>query len=113
MRQRESVEKLVSCSWCENLNAEGRKFCANCGHRADLPRVKCDCPKCAHFTVPYWSTMAAASAGSMTREKAIELLSDCCDRHVMTINQDLYEAVRMGKEALIAEGSVLIPPEGS
>ena len=39
----------------------------------------------------------------MTKEKAIELLSDCCDHHAFTINPDFYEAVRMGKEALIAQ----------
>ena len=37
----------------------------------------------------------------MTPEKAIELLSDCCDRHGFTLCLDFYEAVRIGKDALI------------
>ncbi|MBA7532061.1 hypothetical protein ES705_24287 [subsurface metagenome] len=39
----------------------------------------------------------------MTKQEAIELLSDCCDRHAFTINQDFYEAVRMSRESLIKE----------
>jgi len=33
--------------------------------------------------------------------KAIELLSDYCDRHCATLDEDFRQAVRMGKEALI------------
>lgn len=35
-----------SCSWCHELNeivAGAATFCAKCGHRADLPRILCDC----------------------------------------------------------------------
>lgn len=41
-----------SCSWChaENEVTPGLVlppvFCNECGHRADLPRVACDCEKC-------------------------------------------------------------------
>ena len=33
--------------------------------------------------------------------KAIELLSDCCDRGMVTFDQDFKDAVKMGKKALI------------
>jgi len=33
--------------------------------------------------------------------KAIELLSDYCDRHCVTLDEDFRQAVKMGKEALI------------
>lgn len=43
-----------SCSWCHELNdvtAAALRgdpvFCARCGHRADLPRMNCDCATCA------------------------------------------------------------------
>jgi len=37
-----------SCSWCHELNAVGRRFCAACGHSAHLPRLHCECPDCQH-----------------------------------------------------------------
>lgn len=40
----------VTCSWCHEPNDlrkdHGKVFCWNCGHRADVPRVQCDCRKC-------------------------------------------------------------------
>ena len=36
--------RYQSCSWCNTLN-EG-KYCRECGHRADLPRMWCDCSQC-------------------------------------------------------------------
>ncbi len=36
----------------------------------------------------------------MTVEEAIEILSDCCDRHILTLDPDFYQAVEMGKKAL-------------
>ena len=36
----------------------------------------------------------------MEISKVIELLSDCCDRHAFAIDQDFYEAVRIGKKAV-------------
>lgn len=40
---------VVSCSWCHESNeAEmGGVLCSNCGHRADVARVDCDCGKCS------------------------------------------------------------------
>ena len=41
---------LVSCSWCHAMNdIHGRTnpLCKDCGHRADVERTKCDCPKCS------------------------------------------------------------------
>jgi hypothetical protein len=41
----------VNCSWCHEPNEQKRGdtlklFCWSCGHRADVPRVECDCRKC-------------------------------------------------------------------
>lgn len=44
-----SIIVRQSCSWCHGMNvlAPGAvTFCTKCGHRADLPRINCDCPKC-------------------------------------------------------------------
>lgn len=39
---------LVSCSWCHETNDVTRfRICATCGHRADLPRMDCDCERCS------------------------------------------------------------------
>lgn len=42
-----------SCSWCHVTNVLPRGvaggtpvYCSHCGHRADLPRAWCDCPRC-------------------------------------------------------------------
>ncbi|MBA7553022.1 hypothetical protein ES705_45604 [subsurface metagenome] len=37
----------------------------------------------------------------MTIEEAIKVLSDCCDRHILTIDPDFYQAIEMGKDALV------------
>jgi hypothetical protein len=39
----------VTCSWCHCVIWETDPrwpFCWNCGHRADVPRVQCDCIAC-------------------------------------------------------------------
>lgn len=38
----------VSCSWCHEMNDVGElpTWCSSCGHRADLPRMECNCPVC-------------------------------------------------------------------
>lgn len=44
-----------SCSWCHRSNrvyANARGICDGCGHRADLPRLDCDCPQCVPDLVP-------------------------------------------------------------
>lgn len=43
------VRQSVSCSWCHEMNSLDQPapvVCVSCGHRADVPRVDCDCPKC-------------------------------------------------------------------
>jgi hypothetical protein len=38
-----------SCSWCDTLNVIDPArpvFCSHCEHRADLPRILCDCERC-------------------------------------------------------------------
>jgi predicted amidophosphoribosyltransferase len=36
---------VVSCSWCHRAVpiSDRRQFCPECGHRADVARVDCDC----------------------------------------------------------------------
>ncbi len=36
----------TSCSWCHTLNSDGADFCRSCGHKAHIPRLKCDCDHC-------------------------------------------------------------------
>jgi hypothetical protein len=36
----------IMCSWCHAIGSTFEKFCLFCGHRADVPRSQCDCPKC-------------------------------------------------------------------
>ena len=44
------MKVTLSCSWCHEPNDAslvGRKvYCWSCAHRADVPRVQCDCRKC-------------------------------------------------------------------
>jgi hypothetical protein len=37
-----------TCSWCHELvDVTGAPtLCPNCGHRADVSRLDCDCPAC-------------------------------------------------------------------
>lgn len=40
---------IASCSWCHAMNERTTGevvYCCECGHRADLPRSECDCPRC-------------------------------------------------------------------
>lgn len=40
----------LSCSWCHTFNEIDRDrptYCKECGHRADLARMRCDCSQCA------------------------------------------------------------------
>ena len=39
----------ISCSWCHETNWVDSgcwPMCKNCGHRADAPRMECDCISC-------------------------------------------------------------------
>jgi hypothetical protein len=35
-----------SCSWCRRMNRVTERWCSNCGHAAQTPRVQCDCAQC-------------------------------------------------------------------
>jgi hypothetical protein len=41
---------ILTCSWCNEANDKLKQaikvFCWSCGHRADVPRVECDCRQC-------------------------------------------------------------------
>src|SRR4051794_10908880 len=46
--QRERKATRRTCSWCHEINdvTAGRTLCKQCGHRADLSRLACDCEQC-------------------------------------------------------------------
>jgi hypothetical protein len=38
---------IVSCSWCHAAVAlPAERYCLHCGHRGDVARGDCDCPRC-------------------------------------------------------------------
>ena len=37
---------LRSCSWCDILNDERSERCGECGHDAQVPRMRCRCEAC-------------------------------------------------------------------
>ena len=42
------MRHMITCSWCHERNdcTERPTLCCKCGHRADLPRLECDCRRC-------------------------------------------------------------------
>jgi hypothetical protein len=47
--QQEETVNQISCNWCRMMtpkNQVGGTYCIHCCHRADMPRVECDCPSC-------------------------------------------------------------------
>ncbi len=43
------IGRIRPCSWCHEGNECPRGelvWCANCGHRADVPRLLCNCSVC-------------------------------------------------------------------
>ena len=40
------MNSQIMCSWCHPMVEAGARNCPQCGHRADLPRLECDCLKC-------------------------------------------------------------------
>lgn len=39
----------VTCSWCHCWTYTDYRYwpmCCNCGHRADVPRMECNCMRC-------------------------------------------------------------------
>ena len=52
MMTTEEVEEALSfrsgrsCSWCRSMNRTTARWCSNCGHAAQKPRVECDCSHC-------------------------------------------------------------------
>lgn len=43
------IARTRTCSWCHHANECPRGelvWCTNCGHRADVPRLLCNCMKC-------------------------------------------------------------------
>jgi hypothetical protein len=41
------LTRIVACSWCHEVVAlQATRYCPTCGHRADVARAVCDCPKC-------------------------------------------------------------------
>ena len=57
-----------SCSWCHELNSVTEYSCAECGHRADLPRMVCDCRRCRPPTgLPLRLGRLLATPGALAR----------------------------------------------
>lgn len=57
----------LTCSWCHEENEVRRGvitkvFCWSCAHRADVPRVECDCRKCRMQDVPQAPAKVRAAA---------------------------------------------------
>jgi hypothetical protein len=50
MRKTLTMATTITCSWCHEPNRIGQDpastYCSCCGHRADVPRLACDCPLC-------------------------------------------------------------------
>lgn len=43
------IARIRTCSWCHEANECPRGelvWCFNCGHRADVPRLLCNCMRC-------------------------------------------------------------------
>ena len=43
------IARIRTCSWCHHANECPRGelvWCTNCGHRADVPRLLCNCTAC-------------------------------------------------------------------
>lgn len=68
-----------SCSWCDQMNFATTRFCENCGHSASLPRLCCECPRCATARrraantappVPLPAILASALAALRARAEA-------------------------------------------
>jgi hypothetical protein len=48
------AKRFVTCSWCHEqneLHPVHKTYCI-CGHRADVPRIECDCRLCRRRDKP-------------------------------------------------------------
>lgn len=60
-----------SCSWCGAMNVVPWEYqsagqpvtCKGCSHRADLPRVWCDCPACSEPAARHVLALLRAGPG--------------------------------------------------
>lgn len=59
---------MVSCSWCHAMNALGTQNCSECDHKAGLPRMLCDCERCAS-PLPQATAVDVERALSFARSK--------------------------------------------
>jgi hypothetical protein len=60
----------TTCSWCHELyDLSAVRFCTHCGHRADLPRMDCDCQRCRRQTAKGTAGKDATAAGASTQEE--------------------------------------------
>lgn len=65
---------IRTCSWCESANAmppDGEAYCGSCFHRADLPRMLCDCARCSRAPV-----YRASPPSREEVEEAVNLMRD-------------------------------------
>lgn len=60
-RQDINVRVNKSCSWCHVMNPfEPGTYCRECGHRADVPRLECNCQQCKSVEQPSKEDIEAA-----------------------------------------------------
>ena len=47
-KEQELLLRVVwhSCSWCRTMNRVTTRWCTDCSHAAQKPRMDCDCPRC-------------------------------------------------------------------
>jgi hypothetical protein len=60
-----------TCSWCHTLHGPGSRgwpSCPECGHRADIPRMACDCRRCR-------------PSGAVLTPRALALMGSLFDLH--------------------------------
>lgn len=66
----------VLCSWCHTANtvqAGTWPFCATCGHRADKPRIDCDCDQCQLALVKAYKQLDAGDSSGFKADQQLDL----------------------------------------
>lgn len=107
----------VTCSWCHELNdvSTGR-FCTRCGHRADLPRMECDCPRCRPQTSAEMQereadttelTLTQMERDTLSQAGLLSLLEECKKQVNGTLDEDFKVTVPDGTVTYYLTSDVL------
>jgi hypothetical protein len=64
----------TTCSWCHRPNTIDTTptYCPACGHRADVCRLECDCPRCGPMDLQR-SAILLAAPGQPIEEEYLDL----------------------------------------